>query len=353
MSRALSWVACLGLACVPFWPLAARATTQETELGDGATLCGSYFWFNVVGPKGWTRESGLLEDDDYVRWDPPGSATSITAYLHVESGRRQDRSSDPLDIVRWKLRYFAINGLSAPTRDTDVRHPTLPSAAARMTAPVGSATLVGVVAAAEQERAAYWTFLLISPGTAPAADLRAFRATVQSLRFDPKRGCDREQKRVAYQPTPALPKSPSRKPGAKRPFSLKDSLAGATLVERMMMPVTATIVTVDGRKAYLIEFAPDRGKTRADYVEHFAPTIAASYCWEASAAQRKDQVPLLVFAADEPSHVRRWDCEREALGPPQSAAISPVAPLALEIGGHAGTKGAAITCSGGRLSCAK
>jgi hypothetical protein len=362
--RVCTWTTCLALACVSFWPLASQATTSVTEAGDGETLCGPYFWFNVVGPKGWTRESGVYEDADYVRWDPPNSPLDspllLMSYLHVEIGRKKGRSSDPIELLRRQLYDFASHGVSGPIRDTDLRHPRLPSAAARMTGRSGSVTVVGVVAAAEEERGAYWTFLLLTPDKVPSAEhLRAFQATVESLRFEPERGCAESRsgggarERVTYTPTPALPKSPSRKPGAKRPFSLKDSLAGATLVGRMMMPVTGAIVTVDGRRAYLIDFGPDERKTRAEYVEHFAPAIAANYCWEASAARPEDKVPLLVFTTDEPKQVRRWDCEKEALGPPQSAEIALVAPLALEIGGHAGHQGAAVTCSGGRLSCTK
>jgi len=355
-----TWAACLTLACVSSWPSASLATTRDTETGDGATLCAPYFWFSVVGPKGWTRESGVFEGSDYVRWDPENDPhpPAIMSYLHVEQGRARGRSSDPLESVRGQVHFLAIGGISGPIRDTDLRHPSLPSAAARMTGRSGSVTIVGVVAAAEEERGASWTFLLLTPDKVPtAAHLNAFRATIESLRFEPKRGCrrleDGTRKQVEYKPTPSLSRSPARKPGAKRPFTLRDSLGGATLVERMMMPVSGAIVTVDGKRAYLIEFDPDGGKTRADYVAHFSGVIAADYCWEASAARPGDEVPQLVFATDEPEQVRRWDCEREALGPAVPAVVTLVAPLALEIGGHAGSRGAAVTCSGGRLSCPK
>jgi hypothetical protein len=314
----------LAVTALSAWPAAARAYSPEN------TLCGDIYFLTYKTLPGWqvsfeppSGDSSATVDFDSSGAD--GKRRRIGFVLDSRRGTPSDKERDPQRLLRLTLDLFTLAGFSGRTSPANVRHPTFPSAAATVSSDAGSVTAVEFVAAAEQGRfASVRVFMTLVGERKPSGErLAELQSVIDGLEFDPKAACapggDGEDARVTLTPGESLAPLPAA-PAAPDEFSVRRALAGAGILERAFVPIQIRPATVGGARSILIDFAP--GKTRAEYTRKFAVAAASTYCAEAERVGSSDSTPTLDFLTDEPDVVRRWSCEKNALGEPLHASVT-------------------------------
>jgi hypothetical protein len=304
------------LAC----PVAAFA-----EAPDPDAFCGddSYFW--VKDPAGWQRlpererRSGDLAFSYGVR-PPDGApgADAVTLSIRVMGSRYEAPDADPRDILFGTLTLLTAGGAQFDgLQELRIAHPSLPSEGIRV---VGASANVYVIAVAVPRGGGSHAVLtmLVKERVAKPAELDAMSSMLASFRYDPDHRCYPKgdvveklpmERRESSWPEPSEQKARAADTAA-RGFSLERALMGATIREKLFVPIGGGLVEIDGKPAVLIDYYGDQkgygGNSLSEFLDGHARQIALPWCFE---TLRAPSAPPIVFRVEGKDGFQRFDCK--------------------------------------------
>jgi len=295
-------------------------TIAETVPDD--VSCGDDYWFKITDLVGWRsewRSSG--ESISLLMAPEAASRTTATMLFSLEFMGRPEGNFEIEDALQTKLSLMNAFGSPTEIRAFKIHHRTLPTAGASLVF-AGGTSHVAAIDVGTFGRSHFIAMLAKPEGEPSPSDFKKFQETIDSIDFDPTRGCQPGKNGELVVVRLLNPDPPPDEGDPKRTtdFDLSSAASGCKMLSRLYVPVDCELTEVAGEETLLVRFGADDRYSPDENLRLFSGRVATPFCYEAK--QNPSHAPRLAFASELESNGKLYDCDTRKFVSDVPAALS-------------------------------